>query len=281
MLALHRISHLPLRLPLVRAGVAVLVAAALLLAGSALASPADEAERQLIFAEAELHKGEFTRALHSAESALRLDPTAYRAMVVKGLAYEGLGDLDLAESLLRAYCELTRKSPSEGDVGRALARIEARQEVARTQRRRGDVGREAAELPTLERLRLRRERILVYRDEKAHGRAREELSLLAGEHVGVWRVEREVEALFLGGWALSELGEDEGAIRALELYLDRAGEGAEQAAEATALLSRISGGWDAPEEAAPAPEPVPEPEPEVRATVVQIPVVETPTRESA
>jgi len=229
----------------------------------------EEAERQLIFAEAELRKEHYDKALHSAESALRLDPTLYRAMVIKGLAYEGLGDLDLAESLLRAYCELAGKSPSEGEVGRALARIEARQDVARTQDRRSS-GRSGADMPTLEILRQRRERIRVFREEKAHARARDELELLAGEHVAVWRTEKEAEALFLGGWALAELGEDEGAERALEAYLAKAGDTGRLSIQAATILARIRG--EEPPSAARPPQPKPAPaEPE-------IPVISTTPR---
>lgn len=234
------------------------------------AGPSEEGERQLVFAEAELHKGEFTKALHSAESALRLDPTLYRAMVVKGLAYEGLGDLDLAESLLRAYCELAGRNPAEGEVGRALARIEARQEVARTQERRSSSGRSGDEMPTLEGLRQRRERIHVYREERAHSRARDELALLAGEHVAVWRTERESEALFLGGWALAELGEDEQAERALQTYLDKAGDTGRLSIQAATILARLRG----EEPPGPADERSPEPAP----VAAEIPVVTTTPR---
>ena len=108
-----------------------LVLAALLIASPVLAPlPAaagmeEEAVRQLGFARAELDKGEFERAIKSAESALRLDPTLYDAFVIKGLAYEGLGNLPLAESLLVAYQELRKGLAAHPDVAEALVRVQA------------------------------------------------------------------------------------------------------------------------------------------------------------
>ena len=110
--------------------------------GSALAGAPDEAERQADFARDELREGRYDRALKSAESALRLDPSRYEALVLKALAYEGLGDLDLARSLLLAYGEVSGVAELPEDVASALQRIEAallgrRQE--RTERRQGRV----------------------------------------------------------------------------------------------------------------------------------------------
>ena len=111
--------------------VLVLILAALVLASPALtprfahAGMEEEAGRQLGFARAELDKGEYERAIKSAESALRLDPTLYDAFVIKGLAYEGLGNLPLAESLLVAYQELRKGLVAHPEVAPALARIQA------------------------------------------------------------------------------------------------------------------------------------------------------------
>ena len=66
-----------------------------------------EAARQLDFAWTELEKGDFDAAIASADSALRLNPALYTAMVVKALAYEGKGELRRAESWLQTYLDLT------------------------------------------------------------------------------------------------------------------------------------------------------------------------------
>lgn len=95
----------------------------LLMSDVAAAGLTDEARRQLRFAEAELSRGEFDRALKSAESALRLDPALYESFVLKALAYEGLGNAPLAESLLIAYQELTKGLDADPRVEAALTRI--------------------------------------------------------------------------------------------------------------------------------------------------------------
>lgn len=93
----------------------------------ALADKADDqAARQLEFADRELNAGEFDRAIKSAESALRLDPTLYSAIVIKALAYEALEELDKAEALLVAYLEFTRGIQPDPRVGEALTRIRDR-----------------------------------------------------------------------------------------------------------------------------------------------------------
>ena len=76
------------------------------LSSGAHAGAPEEAERQAGFAQAELEAGDYHRALKSAESALRLDPTRYDAFLLKARAYEGLGSLELARSLVLAYGEL-------------------------------------------------------------------------------------------------------------------------------------------------------------------------------
>ncbi len=92
---------------------------------ASFASAEEEAARQLDFARSELDAGKPDRALKSAESALRLCPTCYDAMVVKALAYESLGDDLLAESLLLAYRELVGEEAADPQLEEHLRRIRA------------------------------------------------------------------------------------------------------------------------------------------------------------
>lgn len=62
----------------------------------AFAGGPTEADRQIEFSHTELSQGEYDRARLSAESALRLDPARYDAILLKARAYEGLGNLQLA-----------------------------------------------------------------------------------------------------------------------------------------------------------------------------------------
>ncbi len=79
-----------------------------------------EAERQLDFAWKELELKDWEKAISSAESALRLNPALYTAMVIKALAYEGMGEMRKAESWLQTYLELT-KSLSQAPQALSLA----------------------------------------------------------------------------------------------------------------------------------------------------------------
>jgi Tfp pilus assembly protein PilF len=108
------------------------LALALLLVGPGVASPpaealaqdlSVEARRQLEMARADLAAGQLQRGLQSAQSALRLDPLLYEAMVVQALAHEQLGDEDRAKALLVAYLELTTGSPPHPDAVAALERM--------------------------------------------------------------------------------------------------------------------------------------------------------------
>ena len=102
---------------------------ALLLPATATAGGAEEeASRQLDYARAELADGRAERAVTSAESALRLDPSLYPALVVKGLAYEQLGDHALAEVLFSAYLELAPGGSARPEAEAALARLAAAEE---------------------------------------------------------------------------------------------------------------------------------------------------------
>jgi hypothetical protein len=97
----------------------------------------DEAERQLTFARDELDAGKFDRALASAESALRLEPSLYDAMVVKALAYEGLGNLRMAEVMLLAYGEIATGLGPNPEVDEALARLQRSLDEASSVTKRG------------------------------------------------------------------------------------------------------------------------------------------------
>ena len=125
----------------------LLVAVTLALVCAWSAAPAhagseEEAQRQADFARDELREGHYDRALKSAESALRLHPALYEALVLKALAYEGLGDLELARSLLLAYQEMSGLSELPEDAARARERIDAAlvgQQEERVGRRQGRV----------------------------------------------------------------------------------------------------------------------------------------------
>ena len=107
----------------------------------AFAGDNSEAERQADYAREELRRGEYDRALHSAESALRLDPTGYEALGLKALAYEGLGQLRLAESLLLAWQEVGGLAELPTPYGDALVRMRADLDGQRKQRAKRQQGR--------------------------------------------------------------------------------------------------------------------------------------------
>ena len=91
---------------------------------SALAGTEDEAARQLELAEADLTADNFERAAASAASALRLDPGLYGALVVRGLALKGMGRLEDAAGLLRAYRDLRGSLALDPRVEPALVELE-------------------------------------------------------------------------------------------------------------------------------------------------------------
>ncbi len=124
--------------PSLVAGFVVAAALALLAPSPALA--AGETDRQADFARQELSEGKFDRALKSAESALRLDPIFYEALGLKALAYEGLGQLRLAESLLLTWMEMAGRTELPAPYDAALVRIRAQMEDQQ-QRRQGQRGR--------------------------------------------------------------------------------------------------------------------------------------------
>ena len=106
----------------------ILSAAIMLLLTLALTTPAqagleEEAERQVQLAEEDLEAGNYERAAASAASALRLDPTRYDALVVRALALKGLGRMEDAAGLLRAYRDLRGTLPLDERVEPTLAEI--------------------------------------------------------------------------------------------------------------------------------------------------------------
>ncbi len=115
----------------------------------ALADKAEEqASRQLEFAREELNAGRFDRAIKSAESALRLDPTQYEAIVIKALSFEALGDNEKAEALLIAYLEFSRGFQPDPRVGEALKRLASGDGKRRKQGR--PASREVEAPPTID-----------------------------------------------------------------------------------------------------------------------------------
>ena len=91
--------------------------------GPAGASP-EEAQRQLQLAEEDLTNGSYERAAASAASALRFDPSLQEALVVRALALKGLGRLEDAAGLLRAYRDLRGTLPLDERVAPAMAELE-------------------------------------------------------------------------------------------------------------------------------------------------------------
>ena len=103
--------------------VLLLLASPLLVPRPALAGLSEEAARQVELAEEDLAAGNFERAAASAASALRLDPGRTDALVVRALALKGLGRLEDAAGLLRAYRDLRGSLPLDERVEPALAEI--------------------------------------------------------------------------------------------------------------------------------------------------------------
>lgn len=101
----------------------VALALALACAPAAQAGTEDEAARQVELAEEDLAAGNFERAAASAASALRLDPARTDALVVRALALKGLGRLEDAAGLLRAYRDLRGTLPLDERVEPALAEL--------------------------------------------------------------------------------------------------------------------------------------------------------------
>ncbi len=99
-----------------------LAALLLLSAAPAWAGPAQsESARQIELARADLHAGQLERALHAAESALRLDPTRYESLLVQAQVREAQGELRKARALALAY--VGAAGPDEGSDA-LLARLD-------------------------------------------------------------------------------------------------------------------------------------------------------------
>jgi len=90
-----------------------------------------QARRQLELARTDLDSGHPERALSAAQSALRLDPQLYEAMVVKALAYEVMGDTERAKALLVAYMELTSGIRPVPEATAALERLTTKRDLRR------------------------------------------------------------------------------------------------------------------------------------------------------
>lgn len=84
-----------------------------------------EAKRQIDFALTELEAGAWEKAIKSAQSAYRLDPSAHRALVVLGRAYEGLGDLEKARSFLETCTNLAGGTSAAREAAEILVRVQA------------------------------------------------------------------------------------------------------------------------------------------------------------
>lgn len=110
---------------------------ALLVVLAVLCSPtqsvADDASTRaaelLLAAEAELDATRYQRAISASKDALRLDETLHGALVVQGLALEGLGRVDEAKSVLGAYLRERRDQPLDERVRPALLRLRLANDV--------------------------------------------------------------------------------------------------------------------------------------------------------
>ena len=87
-----------------------------------------EARRQLELAREDLAQGNAERALTASQSALRMDPMLYEAMVVTALAYEKLGETIRAKALLTAYVEMTSGMQPLPEAVAALDRMTSKQD---------------------------------------------------------------------------------------------------------------------------------------------------------
>ena len=207
------------------------LAVVLLIASSALAGADDEARRQLEFARSELADHP-DRALASAESALRLAPALYEALIVKALAYEQLGALREAEALLIAWKEVSGLA-WPADARAALDRLERRDPAAvpivRVQ--------EAASGPA------------PTRDIDPEGfRARSQAQLAAGNCQGAWATALELarlapqepEAARLEGEAALCAGRERDAVLAYRRWSSLGGETATTVALLHTLVDKMA-----------------------------------------
>lgn len=184
----------------------------LLLAAPAWAGPSEQGLRQVAFARSELADGEFEAALRSAESAIRLSPDLYEATLVKALAYEGLGDLELARSLLLGYLEEVPSVEQDPEAGEALTRIDGRlaRGRARVPRPAPTRRQRAAEAPVdIEPYRQRITAALEQGRSQAAWSAAQEMARAAPESVESWE---------LAGTAANSAGRKLDSLRAYRRY---------------------------------------------------------------
>jgi len=84
----------------------------------------EEAREQLAEAKEQLAESDYDAALKAATTALRLYPSLYEAMMYKGLAYEGLGELKRAKSLLSTFKKVSYDDDAKAVAEEALERIQ-------------------------------------------------------------------------------------------------------------------------------------------------------------
>ncbi|MBJ94412.1 MAG: hypothetical protein CMP23_08015 [Rickettsiales bacterium] len=83
-----------------------------------------QSKRQLKFAREELEQKQYEKALRSAESALRLDPSQVEAILLKALAHRGLRHFKQARLLADAYVEELGLDQLSEDDKKLLERIQ-------------------------------------------------------------------------------------------------------------------------------------------------------------
>ncbi len=112
--------RLPFWLPL------TVLSFALLVPTSSFGQTAEEEEAQERLAEAKeaFAAEDFQKSLEAADAALRLYPSLYAAMMYKGLAYEGLGELKRAKGLLKIFRASTFSEDDKAVADEALVRIQ-------------------------------------------------------------------------------------------------------------------------------------------------------------
>ncbi len=125
------------------------VAPVLLAPPSALAEDllAGQAARQLEFAWKEIESKKWDKALKSADSALRLNPALYTAMVVKAIALEGMGQFEDAESWLLTYLDLYQGDAPIAAAEELRLRLQDREAAAVASAAEAAVAAEQASAP--------------------------------------------------------------------------------------------------------------------------------------
>ena len=240
----------------IRHALLVLLLSSFFVTSPAWAGASEEAERQAGFAHDELAAGDYHRALKSAESALRLDPGRYDMFIAKARAYEGLGNLALAETLVLAYGELLGGLDGRVEALALLERLRAAREVVEappSKERRPRTRRVVAEaVPLAPPQKLDpapyRERVLAALAEgqcNAAQSAAAELTMTAPEVAEGWR---------MAGDAARCSGDLRGGLLAYRRYVHQGGEEASTLAmisQVAAMFGTLLVRVDAPSAAAP------------------------------